>query len=130
MSRKARSLQHLDARLRELAAAKAALEQELDQALGRAVRRTREHTPPDVWATVLAALAPYGRSEADRRALGLATSAGGLDLSDASALPAFGALAPPRGTARPASPASVVHAAAPAGAIPPGTLAPAQLTLA
>ena len=71
MSRKARSLASIDVRLRELAAAKSALEQDLDQALGRALRRTRDHAPADVWTAVQHLLAPHVRNDADRRALGL-----------------------------------------------------------
>lgn len=71
MSRKARSLASIDTRLRELAAAKLALEQDLDQALGRALRRTRDHAPNEMWEAVQRLLAPHVRNDVDRRVLGV-----------------------------------------------------------
>lgn len=131
MSRKSRSLEHIDARLRELAAAKSALEQELDHALGRALRRTCEHAPADVWTGVQALLAPHVRNEVDRRALKLALAPGGA--GGVSASPAAPNMAPRARGVRGALP----RATGPVGVAPAPDTAPssvpasaAQLSLA
>lgn len=127
MSRKARSLQNIDARLRELAAAKSALEQELDQALGRAVRRTCEHAPPDVWTAVQTLLAPHVRSEADRRALKLAQAPDAPTAASAPSPPSD--VAPhARGARGPTQPAAAAGGA-PTDGVPSIRTSAAQLTL-
>ena len=85
MSRKVRSLAAIDTRLRELAAAKLALEQDLDQALGRALRRTRDHAPNEMWEAVQRLLAPHIRNDVDRRVLGVSQGDEGHARIDAPA---------------------------------------------